>query len=130
MKEIDVVCGVIQKEDQYLVARRGKGVDEGFDEFPGGKVEKGESFEEAIQRELKEELDIEVNVLKHLLDFDDVRSDRILHLHAYLCEIKKGKPTLSVHTDLKWIQIHELSACHFQKADQVLLQHLTKNERS
>ena len=56
MKTMEIVCGILHDEDGYLIARRGKGIHENIWEFPGGKVENGETKEEAILRELKEEL--------------------------------------------------------------------------
>ena len=87
MKEIDVVCGAILKDGKYLIAKRAKGVDEGCWEFPGGKVEPNESQVDAIIRELKEELEIDVKVIKYLCSIDDIRTNIIIHVHAYLCEI-------------------------------------------
>ena len=68
MKEMDVVCGAIQIDDKFLIARRSKGADPGFWEFPGGKVEQNESREEALIRELKEELDVDVEVKSILMN--------------------------------------------------------------
>lgn len=127
MKEINVVCGAICQNDLFFIAKRGKGVDEYFWEFPGGKIEPHESKEEAIIRELKEELNVDVHVKQLICDFDDIRETHILHLTAFLCEIISGTPCLSVHTEMKWVKANELYDYHFQKADRILLDKINES---
>lgn len=126
MKVLEIVCGAIRKGDTYFIAKRGKGIDEGFWEFPGGKVEKNESNEQAIIRELKEELDIDVNVIQYICSVDDIRKDFILHVHAYLCEIKEGNVQLHVHDDYKWVLAKDLYQFKFQEADKKILDEINK----
>lgn len=126
MKEIDVVCGAILKDGKYLIAKRAKGVDEGFWEFPGGKVEPNESQVDAIIRELKEELEIDVKVIKYLCSIDDIRTNIIIHVHAYLCEIIKGNIHLNNHDEIHFVYPNELYNYQFQKADKEILDMLNK----
>lgn len=126
MKEIDVVCGAILKDEKYLIAKRAKGVDEGFWEFPGGKVEPNESQVDAIIRELKEELEIDVKVIKYLCSIDDIRTNIIIHVHAYLCEIIKGNIHLNNHDEIHFVIPNELYNYQFQKADKEILDMLNK----
>lgn len=121
MKELEIVCGAIIKENKFLISKRAKGVDEGFWEFAGGKIEENETGEEAIIRELKEELEIEVKVLRYLCSVDDIRPNMILHVHAYLCEIIQGNIKLHVHDDSKWVSAKELYQYKFQEADKKIL---------
>lgn len=127
-RELEVVCGIIEKNHRYLIAKRSEGSDLGFYEFPGGKVEKNETFQQALIRELKEELNLDVTIKKHILDFDDEREDKIIHLHAYLCHIQSGNLSLSAHSEIQWIQLHEVFNYPFQEADQVLLNYLQQFE--
>jgi len=126
MKELDVVCGAILKEGKYLIAKRGKGVDEGFWEFPGGKIEPNETQIEAIIRELKEELEIDVNVIKYLCSVDDIRENLIIHVHAYLCEIITGQLHLNNHDEALFVEPNQLYNYQFQKADKDILDILNK----
>ena len=126
MKEMDVVCGAIQIDEKFLIARRSKGADPGFWEFPGGKVEQNESREEALIRELKEELDVDVEVIQYLCSIDDQRENFILHVHAFLCQIKKGTPLLQVHDEMKLVNACELYDYKFQKADLEILNHINR----
>lgn len=126
MKELEIVCGAIIKDHKFLITKRAKGVDEGFWEFAGGKVEKNESNVDAIKRELKEELDIDVNVIQYICSVDDIRKDIILHVHAYLCEIKEGNVQLHVHDDYKWVLAKDLYQFKFQEADKKILDEINK----
>lgn len=128
MKELEIVCGILQKEGKVLIAKRAKGVDEGIWEFPGGKVETNETNEQAIVRELKEELDVDVNVIKYVCSIDDIRENLILHVHAYLCELVSGDIQLHVHTMNKWVYPNELYHYQFQKADFPILNQLNNRE--
>lgn len=121
MKELDIVCGAIQISDQFLIARRSKGADVGFWEFPGGKVEQKECQEEALIRELKEELGIEVRVIHKICSVDDQREDVLLHVHAFLCEIVCGTPILHVHDEMHLVNAKQLYQYRFQKADRKIL---------
>lgn len=125
MKELNIVCGAIIKENKFLITRR-IGVDEGFWEFAGGKVEQNESNIDAIQRELKEELEIDVEVKQYICSVDDIRKDKILHVHAYLCEIKEGNIQLHVHDDYKWVDAKDLYQYRFQEADKKILDELNR----
>lgn len=121
MKELTIVCGILLHQQRVLIARRGAGVHENIWEFPGGKVEAGESHEQAVVRELREELELNVKVVRYLTTIEDVREDCILHVHAYLCHVIKGTLTLHVHHEAKYVGIQELSAYGFEPADDAIL---------
>ena len=121
MKELDVVCGAILKEGKYFIAKRSTGADKGFWEFPGGKIEPNETQEQAIIRELKEELEVDVKVLKYICSVDDIRKDKIIHVHAYLCEIIHGEIHLNDHDEAYFVNPKDLYNFQFQKADSIIL---------
>ena len=121
MRELEVVCGAIKHNDTYFIAKRGKGVDEGFWEFPGGKIEPNETQQQAIIREVKEELEVDVKVINYICSVDDIRENIIIHVHAYLCEITNGNIHLNNHDECKFVKANELYQYKFQKADQLIL---------
>lgn len=121
MREIDIVCGIIQQQDTFLIAKRGKGVRENIWEFPGGKVEKKETLEMAILRELKEELSLNVSIIRYITSVEDKREDCCLHVHVFLCEITSGALQLHVHHEAKFVQASELHLYEFEKADAPIL---------
>lgn len=114
---MDVVCGIIDVDDRYLIARRGKGIHEHIWEFPGGKVEAGETNEAAVVRELKEELNIDVCVLGYVTSVVDMREDMMLQVHAYRCRITGGALRLQVHHEIAYVKAAQLYAYNFEKAD-------------
>lgn len=100
----EVVAAAIHKNGRYLLGKRpSSSMLAGLWEFPGGKVEPGETHEEAVQRELMEELGIEVEVKSHLVSVDHAYSHHTVTLHLYLCTHRSGKPQTLYHSDLKWI---------------------------
>lgn len=117
-KEIDVVAAVFRRGDKILCARRNASKDlGGFWEFPGGKVERDETHAKALQRELSEELGVDVNVgafictTKH--DYPELR----IQLHSYWCETA-GDPVRSTDHDLlKWCSKGELDELQWAPAD-------------
>ena len=117
-----VVGGAILRENdgvvEVLAAKRGPGrAMSGYWEFPGGKVEDGETEEEALSRELLEELDITVSVRSHIdmsvhsYDFGDIS------LSVYACIIASGEPTASEHQSLEWVPVSELAELTWAPAD-------------
>ena len=124
MKTMEIVCGILHDEDGYLIARRGKGIHENIWEFPGGKVENGETKEEAILRELKEELNLTCQVEGYLTSIDDVREDVVLHVHAYRCKVICGEMKLRVHHEVCKVRLDEIYAYPFEKSDAPILEAL------
>ena len=101
---IDVVAAVIQKNTKYLIAQRNRNKHFAFHwEFPGGKVDNGETFEIALKREIKEELSIDIKILKKVSS-QKHKDDKInVNVHYFLCEHSDGKINLFEHEDLKWV---------------------------
>ena len=86
-------------------------------EFPGGKVEPGEDPAEAVVREIKEELSIQIDVLSHLTTVKHAYETFYLEMNAYLCKIVSGKLRLNEHIDAKWLSKSELYTVDWAAAD-------------
>lgn len=121
MKTIEVVAAIIKRENKILATQRGYGEFKGSWEFPGGKVEKGEKREQALIRELREELDIEIYVEQWIdtIEFDYPQFHLIMH--SYLCKIEKGNPVLKEHEAAKWLAKDQLGCVNWLPADLLLI---------
>ena len=116
---IDVTCAVIRNEDnEILVVQRDEYTDHPMKwEFPGGKVDKGESFEECILREIKEELSIDVVICGKLPDTRHDYVSKSIRLIPFICDTLDEMPFLSEHVDFKWTTPEELMSVDFSGAD-------------
>lgn len=117
MKVIEVVAAVIRKDDKIFITRRGYGEFIDMWEFPGGKIEKGESREEALHREIKEELELDINELEFLTTIDYDYSNFHLTMHCFMCQISGGRLHLNAHNDAKWVSYAELDNQKWVPAD-------------
>ncbi|MDQ0232046.1 (deoxy)nucleoside triphosphate pyrophosphohydrolase [Metabacillus malikii] len=117
-KLINVVGAVIMKDGKILCAQRGNTkVLSSFWEFPGGKIEEGESPQQALHREIIEEMECEIEIEK-LLDETVYEYDfGIVNLKTFKCKLTEGKPTLTEHTAMKWLFPHELNTLQWAPAD-------------
>jgi 8-oxo-dGTP diphosphatase len=114
----DVVCAIIEREERFLIARRSSGRHLAHKwEFPGGKVEPGESEVEALRRELLEELGVTVEMIERLTPVEHRYPDRSLRLIAFRCKIIEGAPQAGEHEELRWIGIDEARDYDFPEAD-------------
>lgn len=119
-KRIRVVCALIKKNNHIFVAQRDYGEFKGLYEFPGGKIENGETPEEAIIREIKEELETSIKVERFLLNEVYEYPSFILDMDAFLVTPIEGNLTIEkgIHSDEKWINKEEgefLSWCPADK---------------
>lgn len=113
-----VVAGIIWKDDQILIARRPEeGLLGGLWEFPGGKVEEGESFEVAVAREVKEEIGISVSVTRLLATIRHQYTHFGITLHAFECRYIAGEPQTLGCTEWRWVKREELSDYAFPRAN-------------
>ena len=112
---IDVVAAVIKKNNLYFIAQRNRNKHFAYYwEFPGGKVDNQETFENALKREIKEELSINIAVLKHIAS-EKHKDEKIdVNVHYFLCELLNENIILSEHEDMKWLQKNDLK--HFKMA--------------
>ncbi|SMC16465.1 8-oxo-dGTP diphosphatase [Clostridium acidisoli DSM 12555] len=117
MKTIEVVAAIIKHEDKIFVTRRSYGEFENLWEFPGGKVEEGETKEEALIREIKEELELNINVDTYLTTVEYDYSTFHLIMHCYICTKYYGQLKLNAHNDAKWIDIKEAKQFDWVPAD-------------
>ena len=107
MKTLHVVAAIIEKNGKILIAQRRKGEFACLWEFPGGKVEAGETPEQAIVREIKEEFDTELNVNKFLTTVEHQYDTFYLIMDCFICTIKTGNLVLHDHTAYKMINSEE-----------------------
>ncbi len=124
MKVIEVVAAIIQKENQYLTTQRGYGDFKGFWEFPGGKIEFGESHEVALKREIREELGINISIEKFICTTDYDYSSFHLTMHCYLCNIVSGEIELREHIAIRWLNPYELNDVKWLPADKEIIDKL------
>lgn len=127
MKEIKVVAAIIQKENKILATKRGYGEFINMWEFPGGKIEPGETKEEALIREIKEELNIEINVDKFAIDIEYQYPNFYLFMSCFMCSIKEGSIELLEHNGGKWITKEELNTLNWLPADIDAVNYLKEN---
>ena len=128
-KTIEVVAAVIFREGKVLCVQRTEHEKEYISlkwEFPGGKVEVGESREEALVREIAEELVVEIHELQYLTTVEHSYPDFHLTMHAYTCALKAGEVELREHLSLKWLAVEELDQLDWAAAD-VPVVNLLKN---
>ena len=128
MKIINVVAAIIKKGNKVFIGKRGYGEFKGKWEFPGGKIEPGETGEEAVVREIKEELRSTVKVLKFFGEINDEHGDRCFNVKFYICELVDGNLELTEHLASKWVEPKEIVDAEFMEADKVVLDELRKVE--
>ena len=127
MKEIKVVAAIIQKENKILATKRGYGEFINMWEFPGGKIESGETKEQALVREIKEELNIEIIVDKFAIDIEYQYPNFYLFMSCFMCSIKEGSIEFLEHNDGKWITKEELNTLNWLPADIDAVNYLKEN---
>lgn len=121
---IEVVCGALIQQGKVLIARRNYGSSKGMYEFPGGKVEKNETKEKALIREMKEELDIDIHTIQYLSESED-QQEYPFHLTCFLC-FSNQVPKMIVHDDFIWTTPDHIYDHHFFKSDIGLVKALKK----
>lgn len=129
MDYFQVTAAIIRKEDKILICQRAKDDDAPLLwEFPGGKLEPGETLEACIVREIKEELELDIRVKKVFSEVDYSYLDRRVHFTFFEAEILGGEMKLNVHEDARWVARHALQQYEFLPADIDIVQML-QNER-
>ena len=120
MKIIEVVAAVIFAEGRVLCVQRPENAREYVSlkwEFSGGKIESGENREQALKREIREELDVEIGNLDYFMTVEHTYPDFHLVMHAYTCSILKDEPVLKEHVALKWLPVEEVDQLDWAAAD-------------
>lgn len=126
MTKIEVVAAIIEREGRIFATQRGYGEWKDWWEFPGGKINEGESPKEALRREIREELatDIEVGELFTTVEYDYPKFH--LTMHCYMCRVVSGKLELLEHVAAKWLNREELNTVKWLPADLNLIEMLKK----
>lgn len=127
MKQIEVVAAIIHdNKGRIFVTQRGYGEWKDWWEFPGGKIEAGEAPEEALQREIWEELETRIVVerLAETVEWDYPQFH--LTMHCYLCHVESGHLELKEHEAAKWLNKDELESVNWLPADWELVRKLDK----
>ncbi len=115
---IVVTAAIIINDDRVLITRRACGKHlAGYWEFPGGKLDIGETEEECLAREIKEELDVDVEIVRFFMENKHQYNDKNIFLKAYVCKHLRGKIILKDHDKKAWVTIGELGSYKFSPAD-------------
>ncbi|MDF2486515.1 MAG: ADP-ribose pyrophosphatase [Herbinix sp.] len=122
MKTIEVVAAIIKYEDKVLATQRGYGEFAGGWEFPGGKIEPGETPEQALIREIKEELEADIEILEYVDTVEYDYPNFHLTMHCYLCTIESDNLVLNEHQSAKWLSKDDLNSVEWLPADKGLIE--------
>lgn len=129
MKLVEVVAAIIVKDNKYLCVQRGESklpyISKKY-EFPGGKVEIGESKEAALVREISEELSLEIHGLEYFLTVEHTYPDFKITMHSYKCTVVNPILKLSEHLDFKWRSPNEMDDLDWAAADIPIVDKLKK----
>lgn len=123
---IVVAAAIIERHGRFLITKRQKGVHlEGLWEFPGGKREEDEALAACLARELREELDVDIDVGVQLFQTSHSYGDRTVELHFLSCTVR-GTPRPRLGQEMRWATREELTHLEFPAADAALIQRLTR----
>lgn len=127
MKILQVVAAIIVENNRIFAARRASGEWDSFWEFPGGKIQPGETAEKALVREIREELavEIEIGALYETVEYDYPTFH--LSMKCFLCRIEAGNPELKVHSAAKWLSQNEIDRVAWLPANKTLVEKI-KND--
>ena len=125
MKQLEVVAAIIHDaEGRIFATQRGYGEWEGWWEFPGGKMELGESAEEALQREIWEELETRIVIERLVTTVEWDYPKFHLMMHCYWCHVESGSLTLKEHEAARWLAKNELESVKWLPADLQILEEI------
>lgn len=122
---IRVTCAIIMQDEKILAVQRSETMPQPLQwEFPGGKIKEGESEEDSLIRELKEELDITIKPLKRLMPNTHHYPDKSIELIPFVCEIVEGNIVLHEHKTMQWLKKEKLMKLNWCEADIPIAQQL------
>ena len=124
MKQIEVVAAIIRKEDKIFATQRGYGDFKNWWEFPGGKMEAGETPEEALKREIREELSTEIRVDKFICTVEYDYPKFHLTMHCFLCSLLTEALHLNEHEAAKWLTKEDWESVKWLPADLEVIEKL------
>ena len=126
MKQIEVVAAIIHDADGHIFAtQRGYGDFKDFWEFPGGKMEPGESPEQALKREIWEELETRIVIERFVRTIEWDYPQFHLTMHCFWCRVESGALTLKEHEAARWLSTNQLDSVNWLPADLQLIKHLS-----
>ena len=118
MKVTHVVAAIIKKDNHYLIAKRNRDKYMGLKwEFPGGKVEESETFEEALSREILEELNFSIDIHNKIAEEKYEDNEINIVLHYFICTLNKGDLLLSEHEAIEWVAKEDFDHYDFVAGD-------------
>lgn len=124
MKNINVCAAIILKDNKIFITQRGYGDFKDKWEFPGGKIEDNETKEECIKREIKEELDAEIEIIKFLNTIEYTYPTFHLVMHNFIARLKDNHLVLKEHENAKFIDIKDIGFYDFLPADNLIFEDL------
>ena len=127
MKNIHVSAAIIMKDNKIFVTQRGYGEFKDWWEFPGGKIEEGETPEECLKREIKEELEADINIDKYLCTVEYDYPNFHLKMECFICSLIDGHIELVEAEDAKFITNDQLDNIDFLPADLLVVKELKKS---
>ena len=130
MKTVNVAAAVIRDGDKIFATRRGHGAYKGFWEFPGGKIEPGETPEEALRREIREELDTLIRVGDHLVTVEYDYPEFHLSMRCYWATVLEGNLVLKEHEAARWLEAKDLETVDWLPADKTIIEIIGGHLRS
>ena len=130
MKSIRVSAAAIHRDGKIFATQRGYGEYKGKGEFPGGKREEGESGEEALEREIREELDSKIKIEKLICTTDYDYPSFHLTMDVYLASLIEGRLTLLEHEDAKWVSLDDIDALDWLPADWSVIEEIKRHFRN
>lgn len=124
---LDVAIGIVLSEGRVLIARRKEGVHMGgYWEFPGGKIEGGETAEGCVKREMREEVGLEVRVTKELAQIEYEYGGRRVRLWPFICEVVSGEARANEAGEVRWVLVGELKDFRMPEANGGLVEILMR----
>ena len=126
MKAIEVVAAIIRKGDKIFATQRGYGDFKDGWEFPGGKVEAGESPEDALKREIFEELETHIQVERFVTTVEYDYPKFHLKMHCYICSIESGSLTLKEHEAARWLKLSDIYSVDWLPADKIVVDEIAR----
>ena len=126
MRTIEVVAAIMIKDGNVFATQRGYGDWKGWWEFPGGKIEYGETPQEALKREIREELSVDISVgdLFQTVEWD--YPDFHLTMHCFICTLLSGSICLNEHEASAWLSADTIGSVRWLPADEGLVSHIQK----
>ena len=127
MKHIEVVAGIIEFDGEILCMERDRGKYDYVSfkwEFPGGKIEEGETKEQALKRELREEMEMDVEIVEHFCDVYHEYPDFSMNMYSFKCKAKNKEFKMNVHHDFAWVAKDDIQKLDWADADRPIVKKL------